>query len=1049
MAKGNIFIDRRVAAMSISILTLLVGFISLVSLSVEQYPDIAPPTINVSTTYDGADANTVMNSVIIPLEEAIKGVENMSYITSQASSTGEAEIKVYFKQGTNPDMCNVNVQNRIQTAMGLMPSEVTKVGVTVEKKQNSLLQIIGIKSSDGKFDTDFLTNFVDINIKPRLLRIPGIGNVTLCGNTYSLRIWLKPDQMARYNLVPDDIFNALNSQNIIIATGSLGDMSDNAIQYTMEYKGRLQTLKEFEDIVIRSTSMGEVLRLKDVGSVELGAIRYTFSSDVDQMPGTLFMMYQTAGANATQVNAQINEVCKNIEKQLPPGVVLETLMCTDDFLYAAIDSVVETLIIAILLVILVVFFFLQDFRATVIPSLSIIVALMGTFAVIKVAGFSLNILTLFALVLSIGTVVDDAIVVVEAVMAKMESGYTSARKATMDAMSEVTMAVFSCTLVFMAVFIPVTFMPGTSGTFFTQFGVTIASAVGLSCLNALTLCPALCAVMLRAKDKKENGIVEKLTFYVKKAYTASYSAIFNKYTKVLEPVLKRPAIAWSVLIISGTILGWLMVKMPTGLVPQEDQGTIMIDVSAPAGTSLHDTELLGKQIENIVKAQPEVEYYALVTGFGMISGNGTNKASVFAKLKHWEERKGKEHYIETVMSRINAACEPIKDASVVVFQMPQIPGYGTSNTIEFMLQNEYGEPMDKFKGIADKYLAALRNRPEIGLAMTTYADGYPKFKVDVDAAQCERSGIMASDVLKVLGSYCGGSYIGNYNQYGKVYRVMVAANYRDRLAPSDLANMFVRIGDKMAPLSQFVTLTPMAGSDSQRRFNLFLCFNCQAMAAPGYSDGDAQRAMAEVAKEYLPTGYSYDFGGMSRELAENAKSNMTGIIYIICVFLIYLILCCLYESWFLPFAVLLSVPCGLMGSFLCSYLVGFDNNVYLQTGVIMLIGLLAKTAILITEFAVEYHKKGYSAYESAVAACHDRLRPILMTVFTMIVGMIPLIIESGAGANGNRSLAVGVVGGMSIGTVALLFVVPVFYIIFQNLHDRLHTSEIPANENEA
>lgn len=1038
MSKGNIFVDRRVMAISISILIMLVGFISLRTLPIEQYPDIAPPTINVTTSYSGADANTVMKSVIMPLEEAINGVENMSYITSEASATGEVNISVFFHQGTDPNMAAVNVQNRVSKTLGLLPQEVTRVGVSVEKKQNSILQMSALVSRDGKFDQDFIANYIDINIKPRLLRISGVGAVQNLGNTYSLRIWMKPDVMARYGLEPNDVFAAIGAQNTVAATGSLGEHSENTYQYNLEYKGRLTSIEEFEDIVLR-TSNGNVLHLRDVANVELGSLSYSFSSLVDGKPGVVFIINQAPGANATQVNAEINAMYRDLEHSLPAGMQFTTLLTSDDFLFAAIHNVVETLIIAILLVILVVYLFLQNFKATIIPSVSIIVSLLGTFAVVKMAGFSLNILTLFALVLAIGTVVDDAIVVVEAVMAKMENGYTSAYRATRDAMSEVTVAVISCTLVFMAVFIPVTFMPGTSGTFFTQFGITIASSVGLSCLSALTLCPAMTAIMMRPSGKTENR--KSLNYYTRLAYNAAYGALLSKYKVGVARFLKRRWMAWGILLLALVVMVLSMKFLPSGLVPQEDQGVILVDVSAPAGSTLHETNQLMAKIEQKVLDIEEVDSYAKVSGFGIISGTGVSYGTLIVRLKNWDDRKGIEHSIDAVIYKLYLSCEDIKDATVLPFQMPQIPGYGNSNAIELILEDMQGNDMSVFNEHATAFLAELQRRPEIQMAHSTYSESFPKYKVDVNATQCDRAGISTSSVLNVLGSYCGSSYISNYNQYGKVYRVMAGAAPEYRLDPMALENIFVRVGDKMAPVSQFVTLTPAVGSDIQKRFNLYQSINCQVTPAVGCSSGEVQRVIAEVAAQHLPQGYSYEYGGMSRELAANSKSNMTVIIYAICIFLIYLILACLYESWFIPLAVLLSVPFGLMGSFLFSLVCGQENNIYLQTGVIMLIGLLAKTAILITEFAVERHKQGYSIAEAAQLACEDRLRPILMTVATMIIGMIPLIIEGGAGANGNRALAIGVVGGMSIGTLALLFVVPAFYIIFANLHERLHPQE--------
>lgn len=1045
MAKGNIFVDRKVMAVCISLLIALVGFICLKTLPIEQYPDIAPPTVMISTSYSGADANTVMKSVVMPIEEAVNGVENMAYMTSEATATGEVNINVFFKQGTDPNMAAVNVQNRVSAALGLLPQEVTRVGVKVEKRQNNILQISALVSRDGKFDNDFIANYIDINVKPRLLRVTGVGAVQNLGNTYSLRIWMKPDVMARYGLAPEDIFAAIGNQNMVAATGSLGEQSGNTYQYNLEYKGRLQSIEEFNDIVLRTTG-GNVLHLRDVAEVELGALSYSFSSRIDGQPGVAFIINQAPGANATQVNAAINDIYKDLQKTMPAGMEFTILQTSDDFLYAAIHNVVETLIIAILLVILVVYFFLQDFKATLIPSISIIVSLLGTFAVVKIAGFSLNILTLFALVLAIGTVVDDAIVVVEAVMAKMEHGYTSAYKATKDAMSEVTVAVISCTLVFMAVFIPVTFMPGTSGTFFTQFGITIASSVGLSCISALTLCPALTAVLFRPKKEAPNG-KKSFNQWVKEAYEAGYNAVLNKYKTGVAKFLKKPGRAWIWLIAAVVAMVLAMRALPAGLVPQEDQGVFVVDVTAPAGSPLVETDKIMAQVEEHVLRLEEVESYAKISGFGIVSGTGVSYGTLVVRLKPWDDRKGLEHYIDMVMAKLYLSCEDIKDAQIFPTQMPQIPGYGNNNGIDLQMEDLQGGDMSKFNEVVNSFLAELLKHKEVQIAQSLYSESFPKYRVDVNATQCDRAGISPDVVLNTLGAFCGSAYISNFNQYGKVYRVMAGAAPEYRLDPNSLNNIFVRIGDEMAPISQFVTLTPTVGSASQKRFNLYQSIACYVQPNAGYSEGDVQRVIEEVAKDHLPAGYGYEYGGMSRELQANSKSNLTILIYLVCILLIYMILASLYESFFIPLAVLLSVPFGLMGSFAFSWLFGQQNNIYLQTGVIMLIGLLAKTAILITEFAVEKRKQGMPIIEAALGACEDRLRPILMTVVTMIAGMIPLIIEGGAGANGNRALAIGVTGGMAVGTLALVFVVPAFYIIFQKLHERFQGEMKPVEES--
>ena len=1040
-------------ACAISIVIALVGYISMSSLPIEQYPDIAPPTVRVSTSYTGADAQTIMKSVVQPLEENINGVPGMTYMTSSASSTGDVSIVVYFEQGTDPDMAAVNVQNRVTRATALLPQDVTKVGVQVFKMQSNILQIGALKSTDGKYSDDFIANFIDINVKPRLMRITGVGDVMSLGNTYALRIWLKPDVMAQYGIEPREVFAAIGGQSFVSATGSLGAQSDNAYQYTMEYKGTLKSIEEFNDIVLRTGEGGHLLHLRDVAQVEIGAMSYSFTSTVDGNPGTIFMVFQAPGANATEVNARINKLYEDLKPLMPAGLEFQVLETSDDFLYAAIGNVVETLIIAIILVVLVVFFFLQSFKATIIPSISIIVSLLGTFAIVMLAGFSLNILTLFALVLAIGTVVDDAIVVVEAVEAKLEGGISDPKTATRQAMSEVSVAVISCTLVFMAVFIPVAFMPGTSGSFFTQFGVTLASSVGLSCVSALTLCPALCALMMKAKDKGSER--KNLSYYTKKAYSASYNAIYNKYSKSVQKFIRRPWIAGALLVGAFLLLFFFMTNLPSGLVPQEDQGVILAEIRAPEGATLHETSEIVKKVEEKVKQIPEMESFAVACGYGMMSGSGSNFATMVIRLKTWDERPGMNHYIDLVIGRLYFACQEIKNVKVLPFQLPQVPGYGSNNSVALVLQDMQDRDMSEFAAQAQEFLNKLGERPEINMAMMSYSERYPKYQVEVDPAQCDRAGVTPATVLSTLGSFCGGSYVGNFNQFGKVYRIMASAAPEYRLDPSSLHNIFVKVrGGKMAPISEFVTLKEIVGSSSIEHFNLYQSISCFVTPAGGYTEGDAHKVIAEVFKDVMPRGYSYEYSGMSRELEEAAGSNDTVLIYVICVILIYLILASLYNSWFTPWAVLLSVPFGLMGAFILAYLgnlfhlPGMDNNIYLQTGVIMLIGLLAKTAILITEFASERRAQGMSIKDAAFEACKERLRPILMTVVTMIAGMIPLVISGGAGANGNRALALGVVGGMTVGTIALLFVVPAFFIVFQKLHEEYQGVNVKNEEND-
>ena len=1032
--KGNVFIKRPVMAISISVLILAIGLISLFTLPVEQYPDIAPPTVYVTASYTGADAEAVMNSVIMPLEESINGVEDMMYISSSASNAGLAIIQVYFKQGTDPDMAAVNVQNRVAKAQGLLPAEVTKVGVSTMKRQTSFLQIGALVCTDGRYDQTFLANYLDINVIPQIKRIEGVGDVMELGDTYSMRIWLKPERMAQYGLVPSDITAILGEQNIEAPTGSLGESSKNVFQFTMKYRGRLKSVEEFRNTVVRSREDGSILRLQDVAEVELGTMTYSFRSEMDSQPAVLYMIFQTAGSNATAVNKEITAQIERMEKNLPAGTEFVTMMSSNDFLFASIHNVVETLIIAIILVILVVYFFLQDLKSTLIPSISIIVSLVGTFACLVAAGFSLNILTLFALVLAIGTVVDDAIVVVEAVQSKFDAGYKSAYLATKDAMGDVTMAIVSCTCVFMAVFIPVTFMGGTSGVFYTQFGITMATAVGISMISALTLCPALCAIMMRPSDGMKSA--KSINGRVRAAYNASFNAVLGKYKRGVMFFIRHRWMVWTSLAVAVALLVYLMSTTKTGLVPQEDQGVIMVNVSISPGSTLEETTKVMDRLENILKDTPEIEHYARVAGYGLISGQGTSYGTMIIRLKDWSERKGKEHSSDAVVSRLNGQFQAIKEAQVFSFQPAMIPGYGMGNSLELNLQDMTGGELATFYEAAIQFLGALNERPEVAMAYTSYAINFPQISVEVDAAKCKRAGISPSAVLDAVGSYCGGAYISNYNQYGKVYRVMMQASPEYRLDEQALNNMFVRNGTQMAPVSQFVTLKQVLGPETANRFNLYSTITANVNPADGYSSGEVQKVIEEVAAQSLPAGYGYEYGGMAREEASSGGSQ-TVFIYAICIFLIYLILACLYESFLIPFAVIFSVPFGLMGSFLFAKILGLENNIYLQTGVIMLIGLLAKTAILITEYAIERRRKGMGIVESAYSAAQVRLRPILMTVLTMIFGMLPLMFSSGAGANGNSSLGTGVVGGMAVGTLALLFVVPVFYIIFEFLQEKI------------
>ena len=975
-----------------------------------------------------------MNSVIMPLEESINGVENMMYISSTATNTGSATITVYFNQGTDPDMAAVNVQNRVSMAEGLLPSEVTQIGVTTMKRQTSFLQINSLTSPDGRYDENFIANYLDINVIPEIKRIQGVGDVQELGDTYSMRIWLNPERMAQYGLQPSDITAVLAEQNLEAPTGSLGESSPNVFQYTMKYHGRLKDMTEFSNMVVRANEDGSVLRLKDIAEVELGRKSYGFHGEVDQKPGVTFMVFQVAGSNATAVNAAITAKLEEMSENLPEGLEFVQMMSTNDFLFASIHNVVETLVIAVILVILVVYFFLHDLKSTVIPSISIIVSLVGTFSCLVAAGFSLNILTLFALVLAIGIVVDDAIIVVEAVQAKYDIGYQSPYQAAKDGMADVSMAVITCSIVFMAVFIPVCFMGGTSGVFYTQFGITMATAVGISLISAMTLCPALCAIMMRPSDGTKSE--KSFNGRVRAAYNASFNAILGKYKKGLMFVFHHRWLVWASLAIAIILLVVLMRTTKTGLVPQEDMGTIMVNVGTSPGNTLVETQKVVKQVNQIIEDTPEVDHFSSVAGYGLLSGQGTSYGTIIIKLKDWKDRKGDEHNANAVMARLNGQFAQIKEASIFCFQPAMIPGYGMGNSIELNMQDKTGGDMSTFYQSVMQFVGALNQRPEVAMAYTTYAMNFPQIAVEVDAAKCKRAGVSPTDVLSALGSYCGGSYVSNYNQFGKVYRVMLQASPEYRLDQHALDNMFVRNGEEMAPISQFVTLKETMGAEIATRFNLYSSITVNVNPAEGYSSGQAQQAIQEVAAQVLPSGYGYEYGGMAREEASSGGAQ-TVFVYAICIVLVFLIMVCLYESFLIPLAVIFSVPFGLMGSFLFARFFGLENNIYLQTGMIMLIGLLAKTAILITEYAVERRRRGMGIVTSAYTAAQARLRPILMTVLCMVFGMLPLMFSSGAGANGNGSLATGVIGGMVVGTIALLFVTPVFYIIFEYLQEKL------------
>ena len=1046
--KIRTFIDRPILASVISVLILLLGMIGLTQLPIEQFPEIAPPTVSVSASYTGANAETVQKSVVVPLEEALNGVENMMYMTSTAANNGSARITVYFRQGTDPDMATVNVQNRIATAEGLLPAEVTQSGITVRKRQTSNIKQLAVYSPDDSFDQSFLNNYMKINIEPRLSRIAGVGEVNVYGYDYSMRIWLDPNKMKKYSLVPSDITAVLDEQNVEAATGTLGAESENTFQYVLKYRGRYENEVDYENLVIKSLPNGEILRLKDVATVELGTRAYDYIGQVNGHPGGNIMIAQTSGSNANEIIEEIDRTIAEISKTLPKGIKIADLMSTKDFLDASIKSVIKTLIEAIILVVLVVYVFLQSLRSTFIPALSIIVSLIGTFAFLSLVGFSLNMLTLFALVLVIGTVVDDAIVVVEAVQAKFDEGYKSSYLATIDAMDGITSALVTTTFVFMAVFIPVSFIGGTTGTFYTQFGLTMAAAVAISLLNALTLSPALCALIMTPHQTTGGGNKMSFSSRFHIAFDTAFHRLVMKYKVGVLFMLKRKWLAGILLLIACGGFAVLMMTTKTGLVPNEDMGTIYVDVRTSPGSSLQETSIVMEQVDSCLRTIPQIELYSTITGNSMLSGQGACNGMFTIRLKDWSERTSKEDAIDAVMDKISRSTAFISSADIMPFTRPMIPGYGASSGFELYVQDQKGGSIEDLLKYTRQIIDELKKRPEIGRATTSFDTKFPQYLLEVDAALCKRNGVSPSDVLSTLSGYIGGNYASNMNRFSKLYRVMVQAPPEFRLNTESLNNIFVRNdAGEMTPIKQYLKLTRIYGSETLTRFNLFSAIQVNGAAATGYSSGQAIQAVKEVAAQVLPTGYGYEFGGMSRE--ESNTGNTTTLVFVICVVFIYLILCALYESLFVPMAVILSVPFGLAGSFLFAKMFGLENNIYLQTGLIMLIGLLSKTAILLTEYASERRHHGMSIMQAAISAAQVRLRPILMTSLTMIFGMLPMMFSTGVGANGNISIGVGTVGGMLIGTIALLFIVPPLFMVFQYLQEKIMPArQLPQSEKE-
>ena len=1047
------FINRPVLSTVISILIVILGILGLFTLHITQYPDIAPPTVSVRATYTGANAQTVLNSVIAPLEDQINGVENMMYMTSNASNNGSADISIYFKQGTDPDMAAVNVQNRVSMAQGLLPAEVTKIGVTTQKRQNSMLVVFAVYDAEDRYDQKFLENYAKINLIPEVQRVPGVGDANVLGTDYSMRIWLKPDVMAQYKLVPNDVSNVLAEQNVEAAPGSFGEQGNQSFQYTIRYKGRLQTAEEFDNIVVKALPDGEVLRLKDIADIELGRLTYNYVNKVNGHNAVACIVYQMPGTNATETINNIQDLLVRSEATMPPGMKVEVSMNANDFLYASIHEVLKTLLEAFILVFIVVYVFLQDLRSTLIPAIAIPVALIGTFFLLSLIGFSINLLTLCAMVLAIAIVVDDAIVVVEGVHAKLDQGYKSAKQASIDAMSELGGAIVSITLVMMSVFIPVSFMGGTAGIFYRQFGVTMAIAIGLSALNALTLSPALCAIFLKPHD--EHG--EKKTTFVSRFHTSfnvAYDSLLKSYKKRVLFFIQKKWLAFGTVAVSIALLIFFMQVTPTGMVPNEDMGTIMGAVTLPPGASQERTLEIMERVDSLIASDPAVKSRTAITGFSFIGGQGPSYGSFIIKLKDWEERSMTQSAEVVYGSLFMRAQKVVKDAQVLFFTPPMIPGYSASSDIELNMQDKTGGSLEKFFDVSKDYMAALTARPEIKSAQTTFNPNFPQYMIDIDAAACKKVGISPSDILMTLQGYYGGLYASNFNRFGKMYRVMVQADPSMRANMESLKNIKVRNGNEMAPISQFITIEKVYGPDIISRFNMYTSMKLMVAPADGFTSGQALKALEEVASTTLPAGFGYELGGMAREEAETSGST-TGLIFILCFVFVYLLLSAQYESYVLPLAVLLSIPFGLMGSFLfvqgwaalgsipaLKMILGtMSNNIYMQIALIMLMGLLAKNAILIVEFALERRRMGMSITWAAVLGAAARLRPILMTSLAMVVGLLPMMFAFGVGAHGNRTLGTAAIGGMFVGMIFQILIVPALFVVFQYLQEKVKPIE--------
>jgi len=1041
------FIDRPVLSTVISIIIVILGILGILTLPITQYPEIAPPTVQISASYPGANAQTVLESVVIPIEEQVNGVEGMDYITSTATNTGNATVQVTFKQNVDPDIAAVNVQNRVSRATPLLPAEVTRSGVVTQKQQTSPLMFVSFYSENEEYDQTYVQNYMNINVVPQLKRVNGVGDANVFGSkNYAMRVWLDPVKMANYGLVPADITAALNEQSLEAAAGQLGENAGEAFQYVIRYSGKYRTEEQYQNIVIKSLENGQVLYLKDVAKVEMGAQGYSGVSRLNGKPAVAMAIYQTPGSNAKEIIDNLKIELEKIGKSLPNGIHYKVMFDTNEFLDASIDKVLHTLFEAFILVFIVVFIFLQDLRSTLVPLIAVPVSIIGTFFFLNLFGFSINLLTLFALVLAIGIVVDDAIVVVEAIHAKMEKTHMTGKAAAKSTMSEISGAIISITLVMAAVFIPVTFIGGPTGVFYKQFGITLIVAIAISAVNALTLSPALCALFLKPHEE-ENGKKKNFLQRFYAGFNTAFNTITKKYAQSFGFLIRHKWVTFLILILCGVGIFWANKTMPTGFVPNEDRSFIMANFELPPGSSADRVSALQNRFQEMVSQLPEVDAVTMVSGFSFVSGQGSNYGMGMIRLKPLSERQAEESSVNAVVGKLFGMAATMPESNMIFFSPPSIPGFGMSSGFELKLLDKSGGELSEFAQVAQGFVADLMQRPEIQYAQTSFNTGYAQYEIELNIPRAKQSGVTVSQLFNALQGYIGGIYAADFTRYGKQYRVMVQALPQDRATEQDLSKIYVRTASgTMTPITQFVSLKRIYGPQVINRFNLFTNASISGAPNPGFSTGDAIRAIQEVSNSTLSTQYGIDYAGLTRE--EISSGNQTFLIFMLCVIFVYFILSAQYESYLLPFSVLLSLPGGLMGAYWAQKLAGLENNIYFQIALIMLVGLLAKNAILIVEFAVQRRRHGESIVASALNGAKARFRPILMTSFAFILGLMPLVFSSGIGYVGNRSIATGAAFGLLVGTIIGLFNIPVLYVIFQWLQEKVKPVKFEKLEDE-